>query len=109
MKSKLTWIIAAIVIVLLLIYFGGSWFFGDLLISRETSTLTESEASMSELGLPTLPSPEAVTIQNGDIALAGFYYDNEKDGDCAVLFTARIWWYTLQCAAIRPLVLGARV
>lgn len=87
MKSKLAWIFAAIVALLLLVYIGGSWYFGDLLIHRTTSTLAESQARMSEIDVPmsTLSSPEEVSIQNGEVSLSGFFYDNEKVGDCAVI------------------------
>ncbi|HRQ36799.1 MAG TPA: alpha/beta fold hydrolase [Chloroflexota bacterium] len=85
MKSKLIWILAIIAGLLLLIYVGGSWYFGDLLINRSTSTLADSQAAMAELGLPVLSTPENVTIQNGDVSLTGFFYDNEKPGECAVI------------------------
>ncbi|MCL4261576.1 MAG: alpha/beta fold hydrolase [Anaerolineae bacterium] len=85
MKGKLIWMGLAVVGLLLLVYVGGSWFFGDVLINRQTASLAESQASMAELGLPTLSTPEAVTIQNEDVSLAGFFYDNEQAGDCAVI------------------------
>jgi hypothetical protein len=85
MKSKLVWLIVVIIALFLLVYVGGSWYFGDLLINRETSSLAESQASMAELGLPVLPTPEDVIIQNGDVSLSGFFYDNEKEGNCAVI------------------------
>lgn len=85
MKSKFIWILGILVVLLLLVYVGGSWYFGDLLINRPTSTLADSQTAMAELGLPVLPTPEVVTIQNGDVSLAGFFYDNEKVGDCAVV------------------------
>ena len=85
MKSKLVWIVGIVVVLLLLVYVGGSWYLGDLLINRSTSTLADSQAAMAELGLPVLPTPENVTIQNGDVSLTGFFYDNEKVGECAVI------------------------
>ncbi len=85
MKSKLIWILVVVGGLLLLIYLGGSWFFGDVLITRQTPGLAESRARMEEVGLPVLPTPEEVTIQNGDVSLAGFFYDNEKPANCAVI------------------------
>jgi pimeloyl-ACP methyl ester carboxylesterase len=85
MKSKWLWIVVGVAAVLLLIYLAGSWFFSSLLIDQEGSTLAESKAEMEELGLPELPAPEEVTIENGDVTLSGFFYDNEQDGECAVL------------------------
>lgn len=85
MKSKLRWIVVSILVLLLLIYGGGSWYFSNILIAQETQTLDTSLATMTELGLPVLPAPETVTIDAGDVTLAGFYYDNDKEGDCAVL------------------------
>lgn len=87
MKSKLAWIFAAIVALLLLIYIGGSWYFGDLLIHRTPSTLAESQARMAEVGVPdlSLPAPEEISFQNGDVSLSGFFYENEKSGDCGVI------------------------
>ncbi len=85
MKSKLMWAVGGVLVLLFLVYGGGSWYFGDILINRQTSPLADSQASMEELGLPALPTPEEVTIQNTDVSLAGFFYDNEKAGDCAVI------------------------
>jgi hypothetical protein len=85
MKSKWLWIIGGVAAMFLLIYLAGSWYFSGLLIGRETSSLAESQASMAELGLPELPAPEEVAIENGDVTLSGFFYENEQAGECAVL------------------------
>lgn len=85
--KKVVWIAITVGVLLLLLYIGGSYYFSSVLIDLETQTLAESEASMAELALPELdlPAPETVSIQAGDVTLAGFYYDNPTDGDCAVL------------------------
>ena len=43
-----------------------------------------------------LPSPEEVTIDAGDVTLAGSFYDNPQDGECAVLLLARLHRHSLQ-------------
>ncbi|MCP4360296.1 MAG: alpha/beta fold hydrolase [Chloroflexi bacterium] len=87
MKSKLGWFIGIIILLLALIYLGGSYYFSTILLDLPTQTLADGQARMMESNLldPALPPPEAVTIDAGDVTLTGNFYENEKDGDCAVL------------------------
>ena len=85
MKSKLIWLLVVAGGLLLLGYWGGSYYFADVLINSETATLAESKARIEQVGLPDLPAPEDVTIDTGELTLAGFFYENERDGQCAVL------------------------
>lgn len=88
MKSKKLWIGLIIIGVILVgLYLFGSYFFSEQLINRPTQSLATSQERMGELGVPTiaLPQPEAVTIENGDVSLAGNFYENPLAGDCAVL------------------------
>lgn len=85
MKSKLYWVAFFAFALLLLVYLGGSWYFSTVLLARETSTIEASQESLATVDLSMLPQPEAVSIANGEISLAGSFYENDDDGDCAVL------------------------
>jgi dipeptidyl aminopeptidase/acylaminoacyl peptidase len=87
MKKAIWWILGIIVALLLIIHIGGSWYFSNVLISRETQTLADSITRMTEAGVTMdyLPTPEEVSITNDDITLTGWYFDNPTDGQCAVL------------------------
>lgn len=85
MKSKLIWLLVIIGSLLLLIYWGGSYYLADVLIDRETATLADSKERLESVGLPDLPAPEDVAIAAGEVTLSGFFYDNEQDGECAVM------------------------
>jgi pimeloyl-ACP methyl ester carboxylesterase len=88
MKSKKLWIVLIFIGVILAgLYLFGSYFFSDQLINRPTQSLATSQERMGELGVPsiTLTEPEAVTIEAGDVTLAGNFYQNPLEGDCAVL------------------------
>ena len=82
----------SILFLLLAVLFAGSVYFSDLLLDRETSDLASGQVDLqetfAEMGLAgrfSLPAGEEVTIDNGDVVLAGSYFENELDGDCAVL------------------------
>jgi uncharacterized protein len=92
MKSKLPWIILTLVVLLLVVLIAGSLFFSDLLLARETSDLASGRAHLQEayqeMGVAadfSLPAGEEVIIENGDVQLVGSYFENELDGECAVL------------------------
>ncbi|MCB8943800.1 MAG: alpha/beta fold hydrolase [Ardenticatenaceae bacterium] len=70
-----------------LIYVGGSLFFANVLINRDTQTLADSQQRMADLDYhaAALPKPEAISIEAGTVTLSGFFYDNDKNGRCAVL------------------------
>lgn len=86
MKNKLLWGVLILILLFLVIYLAGSAYFANVLIAKETQTLAESQSRMDNAlaDLP-LPPPEDVTINAGDITLSGWFYDNPKDGACAVL------------------------
>ena len=69
------------------IYVGGSLYFANVLINRDTQTLAVSQQRMAETGYheADLPRPESVSIEADTVTLSGFFYDNEDDGRCAVL------------------------
>jgi pimeloyl-ACP methyl ester carboxylesterase len=85
-KSRLLWLSFLIDVMLIGGYLWGSYYFSSLMIDRPTMTLAQSQAEMATV-LPSLdlPTPEEVSIPAGDVTLAGFYYDNELDGRCAML------------------------
>ena len=82
-------LVAFLVIDLLLIavYLGGSWYFSGILLAFPRNTLVEDEARTdlpepAELGLP---APENVTFAAADETLAGWYFENDLNGDCGML------------------------
>ena len=92
MRSKTRWTILTFLILVLVVLIAGSLFFSNLLLHRETSDLAEGQAHLQEvyeqMGIAdnfSLPAGEDITIRNGDIDLAGSFFENELDGDCAVL------------------------
>lgn len=92
MKSKLVWIIGIVVVILLAVLLLGSFYFSNLLIDRETHDLANGQEQLrditSQMDVPdnfSLPSPEEVSIDAGDVTLSGSFYVNDQNGDCAVL------------------------
>jgi len=92
MKVKLRWALLAVALLVLVVLMAGSFYFSDLLLDSQTSDLAGEQARLEEvyqeMGVSDdfrLPSGEEVTIQNGDILLAGSYFENEMDGGCAVM------------------------
>lgn len=88
MKKRTLWIVlGSILIILIGIYLYASYFFSNQLIARDMRTLAEDIArtdrgSYAEYGLP---EPQDVSIENGEISLEGWYFENEADADCGVL------------------------
>ncbi len=88
MNKRTLWIVLGIMLIILAgIYLYASYFFSNQLIAREMRSLAEDIAqsdrgSYAEYGLP---APETVSINNGEITLNGWYFDNEADGECGVL------------------------
>jgi pimeloyl-ACP methyl ester carboxylesterase len=86
------WIAIIVVLVVLGVYFAISAFFADVVIDAPTRTLAEAIAASdagSEAALLAeydMPEPQDVMIRNGDVELSGWYFENEADADCAVLF-----------------------
>ena len=86
MKKPLILLIFAVDALLILGYLAGSYYFSGVMINRETQTLTDGAARMREiLGSVDLPPPETVAIPAGEVTLAGYFYENELDGRCAVM------------------------
>jgi pimeloyl-ACP methyl ester carboxylesterase len=86
MKRKTPWIILTVLVVILLgVYIGGSWFFSSVAIDSPTQTLEDGRQesdSFVELGLP---EPQDITIDAGEVTLAGFLFENPLDGDCGAI------------------------
>jgi pimeloyl-ACP methyl ester carboxylesterase len=86
MKRKAPWIILTVLVVILLgVYIGGSWFFSSVAVNSPTQTLEDGRAradSFFELGLP---EPQEITIDAGEVTLAGFLFENPLDGDCGAI------------------------
>ncbi len=85
--KKIWWLLGTLVLLFLLFYAGGSYYFSSVLIASETQSLAESIVRLEAAGIDRsfLPEPENVSIANGEVTLAGWYYDNPAEGDCAVL------------------------
>jgi dipeptidyl aminopeptidase/acylaminoacyl peptidase len=87
MKRRRLWIILGIVILLLVVaYAAGSWYFSDILIDSPTQSLADAAAEGDTPAGFGLPEPENITIDAGDVTLAGWFFDNPADGECGLLF-----------------------
>ena len=86
MKTKALWGLLIVILLLAGLYIAGSTYFSNILINRETQSLADGLAyldpSLAELGLN---EGESVSIAAGDVTLAGLFFDNPHDGNCAVL------------------------
>lgn len=88
MKKRTLWIVLGIILIILVgIYLYASYFFSSVLIDAETRTLAEDIARSDRGSYAdySLPEPQDVSIDAGDVTLAGWYFENELDGDCGVL------------------------
>lgn len=87
MKKALGILLIIILILVVGAYAFGSWYFADILINSPTQTLEDGAARAATVDMQgiQLPQPEAVSLPNGDVVLAGSFYDNPTDGQCAVL------------------------
>ncbi len=77
--------LSLLLMVLLGVYAYASWFFAGVLIDSATQSLTqaaETSTTPAEVGLP---APADVAIQNGEISLRGWYFDNQLDGQCGAV------------------------
>lgn len=83
----LVWVLIGITAVVLGLYAGASWYFANILIDSPTQTLEDgsARAADADIVLDAYGEPEPVSVQNGDVTLAGEFYDNPLDGDCGVL------------------------
>ncbi len=79
--------IAGIIILLLVgVYFAAGWFFSAFIIDAPTQTLADARATSVSPADDGLPEPESVTIDAGEVSLSGWYFENERDGDCGLIF-----------------------
>jgi pimeloyl-ACP methyl ester carboxylesterase len=72
-------------VILLGVYIGGSWFFSSVAIDSPTQTLEDGREradSFVELGLP---EPQEISIDVGEVTLAGFLFENPLEGDCGAV------------------------
>ena len=58
-----------------------------MLIDAETQPFDDSVATMESVGVDgsTLPDPKTILIENGDVTLEGWFYENPDNADCAVM------------------------
>lgn len=89
MKSGIRkWFVLFIVLDLVIVaYVAGAWYFAGILVAFDSKTLAEDKArgdlaEPQELGLP---APENVTIDTGEVALAGWFFENPAEGNCGVI------------------------
>ncbi|MCA9981906.1 MAG: alpha/beta fold hydrolase [Anaerolineales bacterium] len=67
-------------------YLGGSWYFSDQIIARPITPLVESRSEFSGPAGYGLPAPEEIEVASDDeITLRGWYFDNDRNGDCAAV------------------------
>jgi dipeptidyl aminopeptidase/acylaminoacyl peptidase len=76
-------IILALVIVA---YAAGSWYFSGILLDSPTQTIAEAAAEGDTPANFGLPEPEEITIDAGDVTLAGWLFENPAEGECGLLF-----------------------
>jgi pimeloyl-ACP methyl ester carboxylesterase len=86
--KRILWIAGGVLLALVVIaYTAGSWYFSSVILDSPTMTLEESRdreliREPAEYGLP---QPADVVIDTGEVQLAGWFFDNERDGRCAAL------------------------
>lgn len=79
--------IALIVIVLFIVaYAAAGWFFSSLIIDAPTQSLAEAAAEGDTPAGFGLPEPEEITIDAGEVTLAGWLFENPREGHCGVMF-----------------------
>lgn len=79
--------IVALLLFLGVIYIGGGWFFSSQVIGSHTEPydVEEAQGKLVRSNLPNDLEPESVSIVSGEVTLAGSFYENSQDGQCAVL------------------------
>lgn len=86
-RRKLLTALLVIDLLVIVAYLGGSWYFSGILLAFPHATFAEDQARADipepeDLGLPT---PEDVTIAAAGETLAGWYFENDLNGDCGML------------------------
>lgn len=92
--------------VLAVIYLGGAWYFSGMIVKFSTDSLAEEEA---EKGTPAdygLPAPEEITFGGDGVTLAGWYFDNPTEGNCAVVLMHGITGSRYGALSYAPLFWG---
>ncbi len=91
MKRRRLWTIAIVVAALITgAYLAASWFFSTFIIASDTQTLADAAAeAAADKKTPAdfgLPPPEEISIDAGEVTLAGWYFANPTGGVCGVMF-----------------------
>ncbi|WP_374686295.1 alpha/beta hydrolase [Promineifilum sp.] len=87
MKRKSVWVILGVVALLLALTYGAaSWYFSGLILDAPTQSIAEARAEGDTPADFGLPEPEEIAIDAGEVTLAGWYFDQEPDAGCALLF-----------------------
>lgn len=79
-------VIASVIALALLIYGAASWAFSSLIIVRETETIADAAADSDPPADFGLPEPETIAIDAGEVTLAGWLFENPRQGDCGLMF-----------------------
>jgi pimeloyl-ACP methyl ester carboxylesterase len=86
MKRRSVWLIVGVLLIVLVVYLGTSWAAAELLISAPGRPLDADRAAIGTPADYDLPEPEEIAIQNGDVTLTGWYFDNPAGAGCGVMF-----------------------
>ena len=86
MKNRGLKIFLIVVGLMLVAYGAAAWYFSNLIIASDTESLAEAAADGDTPADFGLPEPEAITINTGQVTLAGWYFDNPRDGECGLMF-----------------------
>jgi pimeloyl-ACP methyl ester carboxylesterase len=80
------WIILGVVGLLVVAYVAASWYFSSLIIDAPTQSIADARADGDAPADFGLPEPEEIALGAGEVTLAGWYFDQEPDADCGLLF-----------------------
>lgn len=86
MKHRNLWITLIVIALIAVVYGSAAWYFSNLIIASDTESLAEAAADGDTPADFGLPEPEAITINTGQVPLAGWYFDNPRDGECGLMF-----------------------
>jgi pimeloyl-ACP methyl ester carboxylesterase len=86
MKHRNLWITLIVIALIAVAYGSAAWYFSNLIIASDTESLAEAAADGDTPADFGLPEPEAITINTGQVPLAGWYFDNPRDGECGLMF-----------------------
>jgi dipeptidyl aminopeptidase/acylaminoacyl peptidase len=86
MNRRSLWIVLIMVALVIVAYVAGSWFFSSILLNSPTQTVAEAAADGDTPADYGLPEPEVVAIDAGEVALAGWLFENPREGDCGLMF-----------------------